>query len=181
LKASYGDCMEETEKDHLRQIHENKEPSKGIEPEEAFKLVPQEYHEFLDVFSKKASECMPETKPWDHTVDLKLDFVPKKRRLIPLSMTEQDKVKGFVEDQLAKGYIRPSKSPHTLPVFFIPKKDGKKCMVMDYKYLNEGTGKNNYPLPLISQIVDKLKGSKIFTKMNIRWGYNNVRIKKGDE
>jgi hypothetical protein len=69
---------------------------------------------------------------------------------------------------LAKGYIRPSKSPQTLPVFFIPKKDGKKRMVMDYRYLNEGTVKNNYPLPLISQIIDKLKGSKIFTKMDLR-------------
>jgi hypothetical protein len=78
LKASYGNHMEEIEKDHLRQIHENKEPEEGIEPEEAFKLVPQEYHEFPDVFSKKASERMPKTKTWDHAVDLKLDFVPKK-------------------------------------------------------------------------------------------------------
>jgi hypothetical protein len=75
---------------------------------------------------------MPETKPWDHAVDLKPDFIPKKGRLIPLSVTKQEEVKGFVEDQLAKGYIRPSKSPQTSPVFFIPKKDGKKCMVMDY-------------------------------------------------
>jgi hypothetical protein len=181
LKASYGNCMEETEKDHLRQIHKNKEPSKGIEPEEAFKLVPLEYHEFLDIFSKKASERTPKTQPWDHAVDLKPDFVPKKGQLIPLSMTEQHKVKGFVEDQLAKGYIRPSKSLQTSPVFFISKKDGKKCIVIDYRYLNEGTVKNNYPLPLISQIVDKLKGSKIFIKMDLRWGYNNMRIKKEDE
>jgi hypothetical protein len=55
--------MEETEKDHLRQIHRNKKPSEEIEPEEAFKLIPPEYHEFLDVFLKKASERMPETKP----------------------------------------------------------------------------------------------------------------------
>jgi hypothetical protein len=134
-----------------------------------------------DVFSKKASEHMPETKPWDHAIDLKPDFVPKKGRLIPLSMTEQDEVKGFVEDQLAKRYIRLSKSPQTLLVFFIPKKDGKTHMVMDYRYLNEGTVKNNYPFLLISQIINKLRGSKIFTKMNLHWGYNNVRIKKGDE
>jgi hypothetical protein len=96
-------------------------------------------------------------------------------------VTEQDKVKVFVEDQLAKGYIRPSKSPQTLPVFFIPKKDRKKHMVMDYRYLNKGTVKINYPFSHISQIVEKLKGSKIFTKMDLHWGYNNVRIKKGDE
>jgi hypothetical protein len=82
---------------------------------------------------------------------------------------------------LAKGYIRPSKSLQTLPVLFIPRKDGKKPMVMDYRHLNEETVKNNYPLPLISQIINKLKGIKIFTKMDLCWGYNNVRIKKGDE
>jgi hypothetical protein len=60
LKVSYGNRMEEAEKDHLRQIHENKEPSEGIESEAAFKLVPLEYHKFLDVFSKKASKHMPE-------------------------------------------------------------------------------------------------------------------------
>jgi hypothetical protein len=54
-------------------------------------------------------------------------------------------------------------------------------MVQDYRYLNEHTVKNNYPLPLISQLIDKLKGSKWFTKIDLRWGYNNVRIKEGDE
>ena len=67
------------------------------------------------------------------------------------------------------------------PVFFVPKKDGKKRMVQDYRYLNEFTVINNYPLPLIRQLVDKLQGAKLFTKMDLRWGYNNVRIKEGDK
>ena len=54
-------------------------------------------------------------------------------------------------------------------------------MVQDYCYLNEWTIKNNYPLPLISHLVDKLKGCKLFMKMDLRWGYNNVRIREGDE
>jgi hypothetical protein len=54
-------------------------------------------------------------------------------------------------------------------------------MVQDYRYLNEHTVKHNYPLRLISQLVDKLKGSKLVTKIDLRWGYNNVRIKEGDE
>jgi hypothetical protein len=90
-------------------------------------------------------------------------------------------VSDFIDDQLSKKYIRSSKSEQTLPVFFVPKKDGRKRMVQDYCYLNEHTVKNNYPLPLISQLVDKLKGSKWFTKIDLRWGYNNVRIKEGDE
>ena len=73
---------------------------------------------------------------------------PKKGRLIPLSVDEQKEVEAFLDDQLSKGYIRPSSSQQTSPVFFVPKKDGKKRMVQDYRYLNEWTIKNNYPLPL---------------------------------
>ena len=67
------------------------------------------------------------------------------------------------------------------PVFFIPKKDGKKQMVQNYQYLNEHTVKNNHPLLLIMQLVNKLQAAKIFMKMNLRWGYNNVHIKENDE
>jgi len=149
--------------------------------EDAQKQVPKEYWEFLDVFSKKSSERMPLRKPWDHGIDLKEDFPPKKGRLIPLSVDEQKEVESFLDDQLAKGYIRPSINQQTSPVFFIPKKDGKKCMVQDYRYVNDWTVKNNYPLLLISQLVDKLKGCKLFMKMDLWWGYNNVRIREGDE
>ena len=106
-------------------------------------------------------------KPWDHRIDLKEDFPPKKGQLIPLSVDEQKEVEAFLDDQLSKGYVQPSNSQQTSPVFFVPKKDGKKRMVQDYHYLNEWTVKNNYPLPLISQLVDKLKGCKLFTTMDL--------------
>ena len=139
------------------------------------------YHQYQKVFSKKESEMMLIRKPWDHAIDLKETFKPKKGQLILLSPEEQKEVSNFIDDQLTKGYIRSSKSEQTSPVFFIPKKDGQKHMVQYYRYLNEHTVKNNYPLPLISQLVDKLKGSKWFTKIDLRWGYNNVCIKEGDE
>ena len=63
----------------------------------------------------------------------------------------------------------------------MPKKDGQKRMVQDYRYLNKHMVQNNYPLPLISQLVNKLKGSQYFTKIDLRWGYNNMQIKEGDE
>jgi len=66
-------------------------------------------------------------------------------------------------------------------VFFVGKKDRKKRMVQDYWYLNEWTIKNNYPLPLISDVLENIGTKKLFTKMDLRWGYNNVRIKEGDE
>ena len=90
-------------------------------------------------------------------------------------------MEAFLTDQLSKGYIHPSNFQKTSPVFFVPKKDGKKCMVQDYLYLNKWTIKNNYPLLLISQLVDKLKGCKLFMKMDLCWGYNNMQIHEGDE
>ena len=147
-------------------------------PEE---LVPKKYHKFLKVFLKKESKHMPLQKPWDHTIDLKDTFKPKKGHIIPLLPAEQEEVTVLLDDQLKKGYIRPSKSPQTSPVFFIPKKDGKKWMVYDYWYLNKHMIKNNYSLLLIAQLVNKLQGAKLFTKMDLRWGYNNVHIKENDE
>ena len=61
------------------------------------------------------------------------------------------------------------------------KKDGKKRMVQDYRYLNEWTIRNNYPLLLISDVLENIGMKKIFTKIDLRWGYNNVRIKEGDK
>ena len=67
------------------------------------------------------------------------------------------------------------------PVFFVGKKDGKKRIIQDYRYLNEWTIKNNYPLPLILDVLENIGMKKVSTKMDLRWGYNNVKIKKGDE
>ena len=124
---------------------------------------------------------MPLRKSWDHAIDLKDMFKPKKGHIIPLSPTEQEEVMAFLDDQLKKGYICPSKSLQMSLVFFVPKKDGKKRMVQNYHYLNKHMVKNNYPLLLIVQLVDKLQGAKLFTKMDLRWGYNNVCIKENDE
>ena len=98
-----------------------------------------------------------------------------------MSRKEREKVREFIKEQLRKGYIQPSKSPQIVPVFFVGKKDGKKRMVQDYRYLNEWTIKNNYPLPLISDVLENIRMKKVFTKMNLRWGYNNIRIKEKDE
>ena len=108
-------------------------------------------------------------------------FVPQKGKVYPLSREEREEVREFVKEQLRKGYIQPSKSPQMAPVFFVEKKDRKKQMVQDYRYLNKWMIKNNYLLPLISDVLENIGTKKIFTKMDLRWGYNNVRIKEGDE
>ena len=86
----------------------------------------------MKVFEKKNLERMPMRKAWDYAIDLREEFVPKKRKIYPLLRVEREEVQEFVKNQLRKGYIRPSKSPQTSPVFFVLKKDGKKRMVQDY-------------------------------------------------
>ena len=102
-------------------------------------------------------------------------------KVYPLTGDEQKALEEFLDENLRTRQIQPSKSPMASPFFFVKKKDGKLQPVQDYRKLNEMTIKNRYPLPLIKELVDHLKGSKIFTKLDVRWGYNNIRIKEGDE
>jgi len=108
-------------------------------------------------------------------------FVPRKGKIYPLSREEKEKMCEFIKEQLRKGYIRPSKLPQMALVFFVGKKDRKKRMIQDYQYLNEWAVKNNYLLPLISDIIQNIGTKKVFMKMDLRWGYNNIRIKEGDK
>jgi len=124
---------------------------------------------------------MSTRKIWNHAIDIKEEFVPRKGKVYPLLREEREEVCEFIKKQLRKGYIRPSKLPQTVAVFFVGKKDGKKRIVQDYQYLNEWTVKNNYPLPLILDIIKNIGTKKVFMKMDLRWGYNNVRIKEEDE
>ena len=94
--------------------------------------------------------------------------MPRKGKVYPLSREEREEVREFVKKQLRKGYIWPSKSPQMAPVFFVGKKDRKKRIVQDYRYLNEWTIKNNYPLLLISDVLENIGTKKLFTKMNLR-------------
>jgi len=135
---------------------------------EAKKLVPEKFHKWIKLFGKKQSERMPTRKVWNHTIDIKEGFVPRKEKVYSLSREEREGVREFVKEQLRKGYIQPLKSPQTAPVFFVRKKDGKKRMVQDYTYLNEWTIKNNYPLPLISDVLENIRTKNIFTKMDLR-------------
>ena len=151
-------------------------------PKKSFEeLVPEQYHQYKDVFSKDSFDRLPDRKPWDHAIELKPGSEPYRSKIYPLSPNEQKELDAFIEENLKTGRIRPSKSPMASPVFFVKKKDGSLRLVQDYRKLNEMTIKNSYPLPLISDIITKLRKAKYFTKLDVRWGFNNVRIKEGDE
>ena len=107
--------------------------------------------------------------------------MPKIGKIYPLSSDKKKATKDFLEENLAAGKIHPSNSPQASPFFFVKKKDRKLCPYQDYWYLNEHTTHNVYPLPLISNLVDKLKDTHHFTKFDVCWGYNNVHIKDGHQ
>ena len=114
----------------IARIVEGKEDEEDlIELRATEEMVPQRFHKYLKVFEKKDSERMPMRKTWDHAIDLREGFVPKKGKIYPLSRVEREEVQKFVKNQLRKGYIRLLKLLQTSPVFFMLKKDRKKRMM----------------------------------------------------
>jgi hypothetical protein len=141
------------------------------------------FSEFADVFEEANYQDLPPHRVWDHKIDLVPEWEQRKwkPRIYPLTYDEQKELDAFLEENLANGRIRPSESPLASPVFFINKKDGKKRMVIDYRKLNDITVKNAYPVPLMDELIQKWKGCKFFSAVDVRSGYHNIRMKEGDE
>jgi hypothetical protein len=97
-----------------------------------------------------------------------------------VSGPELVELKKQIDELLEKGYIRPSTSPWAAPVLFVEKKDGTKRMCIDYRALNEVTVKNKYPLPQIEDLFDQLRGASVFSKIDLRSGYHQLRIRPAD-
>ena len=102
-------------------------------------------------------------------------------KVYPMTRTEDEALDKFIDEQLAKGYICLSISPYASSFFFIKKKDRKLWPVQNYRNINKWTVRNRYLLPLITTLIRDLGGAMIYTKLDVRWGYNNVGIKAGDE
>jgi len=98
-----------------------------------------------------------------------------------MTLKEEEGLNQWLDEQLKAGLIVESKSRYAAPCFYIPKKDGLLRLVQDYRKLNQVTIKDKMPLPLIGEVIDKLKEARYFNKLDLIWGYNNVRIKEGDE
>jgi hypothetical protein len=155
--------------------------AKNSKPKGFEDTVPTSLHTYADVFSETAFDSLQECRKWDHAIELEREPSHRFRKVYPMTLTEQTEIDAFLEEALATGRIRQSKSPLRAPVFFIKKKDGKLCFVQDYQALNAITRRNRYPLPLIDDLIHRLKDAHYFTKLDICWGYNNVRICEGDE
>src|SRR5258708_1278561 len=128
----------------LQQLAQEVQKAEGSQPFED--MVPAQYHDFRDAFSKEAFDELPLWKAWDHTIDLTPGTEPPCSQMFPLSPAEQKELDDFLQENLVNGHIHPSKSPMGAPVFFIKKKDGLLYLIQDYQKLNKITVKNSYPL-----------------------------------
>jgi hypothetical protein len=155
--------------------------AKDSKPKVFEDIVLTSLHAYADVFSETAFDSLPECRKWDHAIELECKPSPGFCKVYPMTLTEQTEMDTCLEEALATGHIRQSKSPLGAPVFFIKKKDGKLHFIQDYRALNAITRKNRYPLPLIDDLIHQLKDAHYFTKLDVCWGYNNVRIREGDE
>ena len=135
--------------------------------------------EFPEVFPDDICELPPERE-----VEFIIDLVPGANpvsiapyRMSPVELAE---VKAQVQDLLSKQFVRPSASPWGAPVLLVKKKDGSMRMCVDYRQLNKVTIKNKYPLPRIDDLIDQLRGATVFSKIDLRSGYHQIRVKKED-
>ena len=143
--------------------------------------LPEQYKRFEVVFSETDIPLPEHCGRLDHEIKLTEDFKPKKGSIYPLSPREREELDKFLNENLACRKIRLSVSPQAAPVFFVAKKDSKKRLIQDYRYLNSHTVVDSYPLPDIKTLLDDLASSSYFAKFDVCWGFTNIRIKAGDE
>eukprot|EP00833_Pecoramyces_ruminatium_P015483 jgi/Orpsp1_1/1189515/evm.model.d7180000072564.1 len=136
--------------------------------------VPVQYRDLIEVFSKKNADKLPPHRLTDCKIVLEKDATLHYGPVYPLTEEESKVLKEYIEENLKKGFIRPSESPAGYPVLFQKKKDGTLRLCVDYKRLNAVTIRNSYPIPIINDIIEKVRGAKFFTKLDLRSAYNLV-------
>src|SRR6266705_2231041 len=163
-------------------------PSRGAELRAApapepmdLSAVPQEYHEFADVFSKSKANTLALHREYDLKIKLEEGTHPPLGTLYSLSLFELEALWMFLDEHLASGFICPSSSSHAAPILFIRKKDGSLHLCIDFQGLNRITKKDRYLLPHISDFLDAPSRAKVYTKLDLWHAYHLVCIMAGDE
>ena len=143
--------------------------------------IPLEYRQFADVFDKQCSKLLPGHCPYDLAIRMEEGTTPPLGPIYSLSALELQVLREFIDENTKTGTIRPSHSPGGAPVLFVKKKNGDLRLCVDYRGLNRLTQKDHYPIPLITDLLDALKKTRIYTKIDLRNAYHLVCIVEGDE
>ena len=164
-------------------VHPSREPQiSGLIAEKALIKVSAEYSDFADVFSPHlATELLEHTEINTHAIDLEEGNQPPYGSIYSLKPVELETLKIYIENNLANGFIRPSKSPADAPILFDKKPNRSFRFCVNYWGLNNITIKNRYPVPLVGKSLDCLGRAKQFTQLDMTSAYHQMRIKEGDK
>ena len=169
------------ERDIADEVDKDKEWATTVEiPLNVSPLLRPILEKYRDVFPTDLPHHLPPERDVGHTIPLEDGARPVFRPIYRLSPAERDEVQRQITDLLERGWINPSKSPYGSPILFVQKKDGSLRMCVDYRALNKQTVKNRYAMPRIDDLMDQLRGSKFFTKIDLAQGYHQIRITERD-
>jgi hypothetical protein len=135
--------------------------------------------DYPDVFPEEFPG-MPPDRDVEFVIDLLRGTAPISKRPYRMSSDQLQELKAQIKELMGKGFIRAGSSPWGAPVIFVDKKDGTQRMCVDYRSLNVVTIKNKYPLPRIEDLFDLMRGAKVFSKINLRSGYHQTKIRPSD-
>src|SRR5215212_6181886 len=157
-----------------------KEPDEELENNELAEKAESLLTEFADVFPEKIPAWLPPERVIDHRIELEQGAMPTARPMYRMSQNELEELRAQLEELVESGYIQQSQSPYATPVIFVKKKDGSIRMCIDYRALNKITIKNKYLIPRIDDLFDQLNSAKVFSKIDLRSSYHQVRINPED-
>lgn len=153
-----------------------------IAQEEMRQLIPQEFHDYLDIFRKSDYTSLPPHRSYDHVVELLPNVELKRLKPYPLSAAADKWLKNWIDESRRIGHIEPSSHWFGSPVFLVPKKTpGEFRMVTDFRALNNATKKNAYPLPRINTTLERVSRARVFSKFDMPTSYQLLRMREEDE
>jgi transposase InsO family protein len=175
--TAYLAILKEVKEDPtIRAIDDLSLPSKDPEWVERMKGVLRKYSPIFG----KLPKGLPPSRGVEHEIELEPGTKPPYLRIYHMSPLELAEVKRQLTELIDMEFIQPSKSPYGAPILFVPKKNGKLRMCIDYRALNKITVKNRYPLPRIDELMDQLHGATVFSKLDLQSGYWQIRIAEQD-
>ncbi len=165
----------------VMQVLDEYEPKKAAKLVTSPNCIKQVLDEFPDVMPEDLPVDLPPRRQVDHVIEVMPGMAPPAKAPYRMSHDELKELKVQLEELLTKGYIKPSKSPYGAPILFVHKKDGTLRMCVNYRAFNKVTVKNRYPLPHIDDHFDRLSRAKVFSRIDLRSRYYQIRVVEGDE
>ena len=132
----------------------------------------------MKIFPEQLPKGIPPKRVVEHSIKIESGSKPSYPPPYRLGLAEQDELEEQIKDLLAQGFIHPSCNPYGAPILFVPKKDGRSRMCVDYRALDKQAVKDRYPLPLIDLLLDRLGQARVFSKLDLAQGYHQIAMER---